>query len=554
MMQDNEAEESPRSESSADAETPAETKPKPRSRRTAKKETPPAESVEAASAPPVEPTPPAPKAARPSRTRSAAKASTTTSARETPTPTEVPVAAFPSDDTTEEVDLRTTEDASIVTEAPAAEAEASPAPPLPPATVRIAFHTDVGQVRELNEDTVWAIAFEAANNGSANPWGLRAALLVADGVGGHAAGEVASGKAGELARRHLTDPDFAPENAPNIPLDDPAIRERLAAIVQDINAAVFTLPAGMEGNAGRPATTLTLCLLRADSIAIAHVGDSRAYHVRRADGESYGVMAAQVTEDHSFVGEAVRRGQMTEEDARRSPFRSQLTRAIGSEESVEASFYTVRWEPGDLLVVCSDGLSEYVVPDEIAALAANVQIEEGEGGPGDGDASLPDLHALCADLIARANRRGGRDNISVAVARCEGPEMWRVAVPMPPADPPQAVRDDRADLPESDEWEAEEERSAEPGGLASHASPDVDSYPPPGRRPFTASVVALLLFLVVVLLLLFVLGGLMRNRPADTTPPVPTLTAPTLPPPTTPTPGATAPETRGNTGPIPHNR
>lgn len=541
MMPDNEAEESPRSEPSTDAETSAETKPRPRSRRTAKKETPPDESGEVASSTPAEPTPSVPKASRSSRARSARSTTPVPDEEASGSASESATVPFPGDDTTEEIDLKTTDGASLRIDTPTPEREVAPVPPIPDATVNIAFHTDVGQVRELNEDTVWALRFDSTGNGPANPWGLRAALLVADGVGGHAAGEVASGKAGELARRHLTAPDLAPENAPNIPLDAPVVRERLAAIVQDINAAVYTLPAGMEGNAGRPATTLTLCLLRSDSIAIAHVGDSRAYHVRPTDEQASGVTATQVTDDHSFVGEAVRRGQMTEEDARRSPFRSQLTRAIGSEESVEASFYSVRWEPGDLLIVCSDGLSEYVMPDEIAALAANVQVRDDESIPGDGDAPLPDLHALCADLIARANRRGGRDNISVAVARCEGPEMWHVTVPMPPADPPQAVRAERANSPEADTGKAEEESSAEPGPPSSPIEPDVDTYSPPGRRPFTAAVVALLVFLVIVLLLLFVLGGLIKNRPADTPPSVPTLPPPTLPPPTTPTPDATVP-------------
>ncbi len=253
--------------------------------------------------------------------------------------------------------------------------------------------TDVGCVREINEDTVVA---EAVSPPAANPDGLIAVLLVADGMGGHQAGEVASGLAGEMTRQAFLSPHtVADEMVTGGPEAGAEARlaQRAVAVTRSINQAVFGY--GGQGVA-HPGTTLTLCLCRTRDYTIAHVGDSRAYLLTRSG-------ICQLTDDDSWVGEAVRRGTMTPDEARNSNLRNQLTKSIGIAADVEPSLYQGAWEPGDALLLCSDGLSEYVMPEEMR----------------DEFVAAPDLQTACDNLVKLARERGGHDNISL-VAACEG--------------------------------------------------------------------------------------------------------------------------------------
>lgn len=252
--------------------------------------------------------------------------------------------------------------------------------------LEVAAATDVGRERELNEDTVWGAALE---DGVDNPWRLSALLVVADGMGGHDAGEVASNLAAQTVREIFASPqaELSPDD-----LSGQNLLRRVSESVQYVNRVVH---ARGEGNgAARPGTTLTVCLARAQEYVVGHVGDSRAYLIRRSDIE-------QVTEDDSLVAEAVRRGHMSVEEARDSQFRNQITKAVGLRPEVEPSVYYGHWQTGDVLLLCSDGLTEYVAADEMLQRAQS------------GDS----LQQICGALIALANERGGHDNISVAAAR-----------------------------------------------------------------------------------------------------------------------------------------
>jgi len=256
-------------------------------------------------------------------------------------------------------------------------------------------------VRDLNEDSYFAQLLPLGLN---NPWDLQALLVVADGMGGHNAGEVASRLAVKTAREI-----FASEKAAEIrrrQLRGRTISAYLEKAVQYINDVVHRASTG-EGMA-RPGTTLTLVLVHDNNFYIGHVGDSRAYLIR--DGH-----IDQITADDSWVAEQVRAGRMTEQEARASPFRNQLTQSIGSQAEVQPSVYPGAFRDGDLLVLCSDGLSEYVTAEEIADIAL----------------SNPTAQAACDQLVNLANTRGGEDNITVVIACVGQPQAAARAVTPP---------------------------------------------------------------------------------------------------------------------------
>jgi serine/threonine protein phosphatase PrpC len=264
------------------------------------------------------------------------------------------------------------------------------------AVLEVVAATDVGRVREHNEDSVRALTAQATDA----LWQVAGVLIVADGMGGHQAGEVASGLAADALEEFFKNPP-APVGGPASALDGRALLAHLDAAVRQANAAVFSSVAPTGGDVpttARPGTTLTACLLRADEYFIGHVGDSRAY-LLRAEDEIFS--CEQITDDDSFVGEAVRNGHMTPEDARHSPLRHQITKAIGLEAEVEPALHHGQWQAGEVLLLCSDGLTEYVEDEELAAIVF----------------TTANLNTACEELIALANSRGGADNISLCAAR-----------------------------------------------------------------------------------------------------------------------------------------
>ncbi len=238
--------------------------------------------------------------------------------------------------------------------------------------LRWAAQTDVGRRRKGNEDC-YALAPDL---------GL---FLVADGMGGHAAGQVAS----EIAAQ-------ASVNALRTLVDASAsLTEKLRIAVAAANREIIEETVRKPELSGM-GTTLVGLLAVPDRIGLAHVGDSRGYLVR--DGQ-----IRQLTHDHSLVAELVRREEISETAARGHPHRHVLTRALGVRRTVEADFAELGPAIGDTFVLCSDGLTGHVQDDEIAETVA------GE----------PDLEAAAARLVATANNRGGEDNITVVLIRCD---------------------------------------------------------------------------------------------------------------------------------------
>lgn len=239
--------------------------------------------------------------------------------------------------------------------------------------------TDVGQVRSINEDSILCEPLESRRIAER---GLFCA--VADGMGGHAAGEEASSLAVQVAHASFY-------GGPG--LGDPMETLRLA--VAEANAAVFDAGAGKTGR-DHMGTTLTAAVLFNRRVVVGHVGDSRCYLVR-----DYGIQ--QISRDHSWVAEEVAAGRMTPEQARVNPRRNIITRALGLRPDVEVDVYEAPIEPGDTVVICSDGLHGLVGEDDIVSYVRR----------------LPPADAVDA-LVRLANQRGGPDNISVVVARVMG--------------------------------------------------------------------------------------------------------------------------------------
>jgi protein phosphatase len=233
--------------------------------------------------------------------------------------------------------------------------------------------TDVGRVREGNED---AYLVDDA-------MGL---VAVADGMGGHRAGEVASATALEALRSAIT------HGRP--------LRESM----QDANEAVFTKSLTDEELRGMGTTLTAATLVTGGTVLVGHVGDSRAYLLH--DGE-----LRQVTVDHSLVEELVREGRLTADEAAVHPQRSIITRALGVDASVEVDVYPVELAPGDRLLLCSDGLTGMVQAETIAG---TLRREE-------------DPARAAAALIDAANVAGGEDNITaVVVAVTDDPPLRAV--------------------------------------------------------------------------------------------------------------------------------
>lgn len=239
---------------------------------------------------------------------------------------------------------------------------------------RVGAHTDLGRIRENNEDK-----FDFFEPEETELLAVKGCLYaVADGMGGHASGQIAS----ELALKTIAKTYYADPN------ED--VAESLTAAIRAANAYIYDAAQLVTERNGM-GTTCTSLVLRDDEIYVGHVGDSRIYLIR--DGE-----LRQVSEDHSWVAEQVKRGALTEEEAQCSPFRNVITRSLGAAPDVEVDIYREEARAGDLLLLCSDGLTGYVSNDEILDLAT---------------AWSPSLAAM--KLIDRANDNGGGDNVTALI-------------------------------------------------------------------------------------------------------------------------------------------
>jgi len=234
-----------------------------------------------------------------------------------------------------------------------------------------AGRTDPGRIRRRNEDT----------------FVLDPPLFaVADGMGGAQAGEVASRLAAAALREYHEADRLAPD-------------ERLQAIIQEANRRIYER-ARADSDVSGMGTTVTAALLIGGRVTLGHVGDSRAYRIR--DGE-----LEQLTEDHSLVGDLMRSGRLTPEEADAHPQRSVITRALGTDPEVDIDTSSVDIQPGDLFLLCSDGLTTMVADEDILGILA----------------AAPTLDDAARELVRAANTGGGEDNVTVVLFQVEGEEM-----------------------------------------------------------------------------------------------------------------------------------
>jgi protein phosphatase len=249
------------------------------------------------------------------------------------------------------------------------------------AALEIATRSDPGRVRPHNEDSVFSDS-------------VLGFAVLADGMGGYNAGEVASGMAtaplgAELARA------FAERGSDQREADGQSWASvALAREIERANAAIHRAAESQPQYSGM-GTTLVAALFHDDRVTVAHVGDSRLYRLR-------GDELAQLTRDHSLLQEQVDGGIITAAQARQATNKNLVTRALGIDPSVDIEINDHDARPGDIFLLCSDGLTDMVEDDAIAKTLSSYAAQPGEGA---------------VRLVDIANERGGRDNVSVIVVR-----------------------------------------------------------------------------------------------------------------------------------------
>ena len=228
-----------------------------------------------------------------------------------------------------------------------------------------------GLIREINEDSYF-VSEDTMN-----------LFIVADGMGGHKAGEVASSLAIDSVKSFIQ--NHIPKAVGN---SDESVCKIIEEAIFEANTRVFKESIQEERYQGM-GTTITMALIQS-KMFIGHIGDSRAYLIR--DGE-----ITQITQDHSLVAELLKNGTITEKEAKAHPQRNIITRALGTEENILVDVYTIELLQGDIIVLCSDGLSNLVDPVEIKESLMNSR----------------SMQVGCEHLVALANERGGHDNITI---------------------------------------------------------------------------------------------------------------------------------------------
>ena len=237
--------------------------------------------------------------------------------------------------------------------------------------MRIYSATDVGQKRKMNQDYVFASADPVGN--------LPNLFVVADGMGGHNAGDYASSHAvGTVVDEIRQDADFNPIKV-------------IRHAIESANTEIITQAQNDENLRGM-GTTMVVATIVGHYAYVANVGDSRLYLVNQ--------QILQVTKDHSLVQEMVRMGEINAEQARNHPDKNIITRAPGAERTVDIDFFDLKLEPGNVILMCSDGLSNMVEDSQIREIISDTEKNLEEKGK---------------ILISEANRNGGKDNIAVVL-------------------------------------------------------------------------------------------------------------------------------------------
>jgi serine/threonine protein phosphatase PrpC len=250
--------------------------------------------------------------------------------------------------------------------------------------LEIVTRSDPGSVRSNNEDSVMANS-------------LRGFAVLADGMGGYNAGEVASGMATALLGTELEKAFTEREPSSRDASGKSWAEVTLVAEMARVNGAIYQAAQSQPHYAGM-GTTLVVAVFHDNQVTVGHIGDSRLYRLRGEDFQA-------ITRDHSLLQEQIDSGLITAEQARHSQNKNLVTRAVGIDPEVQAEIHDHAVLPGDVYLFCSDGLNDMVEDDEIAmtlgALSANLE--------------------LCAtQLIQMANDNGGRDNVSVILVKVKG--------------------------------------------------------------------------------------------------------------------------------------
>ncbi len=240
--------------------------------------------------------------------------------------------------------------------------------------MNISAISDVGKVRDINEDNYCIFKKD---------YDL---LIVADGMGGHNAGEVASFLAVNTIKEHI-------DKYISSDMDEEAIKGIIYEAFNRANEKIY-LHGKENTSCDGMGTTATLILKNESTIFVGHVGDSKAYIIKNNN-------INQITRDHSLVAELVRNGSITENEAMKHPKRNIITRALGTTKNIKIDIFTLSMDPLDSLVLCTDGLSNFVDSYEIEKILIEIK----------------DSSEICERLVSMANKRGGYDNITVLVAK-----------------------------------------------------------------------------------------------------------------------------------------
>ena len=240
--------------------------------------------------------------------------------------------------------------------------------------LEVGFKSDKGLRREKNEDAFFVIPEESI-------------FMVADGVGGNNSGDIASRSTISKVVEYIRN------NAPDKNITEDGVVDYFTDCLSKVNREIYELSLLSPENKGM-ATTITIAYITGGEAHIVNIGDSRAYHFRN------GVLA-QITEDHTYVNTLIKKGAITKEEAQHHEKKNIITRAIGGDITTLPDFFCIGIDEGDIILLCTDGLHGEIEDEGICGIIA-------EGGS---------MAETCSNLVNKANRRGGRDNITVVCLR-----------------------------------------------------------------------------------------------------------------------------------------
>lgn len=238
--------------------------------------------------------------------------------------------------------------------------------------MEISAATSAGCIRPLNEDAYYVSEPDSTG---------MVLAIVADGMGGHNAGEIASGKAVGIVQK-----DVAEES-------DKSAREILVKAVDDANREIYEMSKNKKSLSGM-GTTMTACVAENNNVTAVQVGDSRLYRIRKDS-------ITQITKDHSLVEMLVDSGEITKEEAKSHPQKNIITRAVGTDKTVESDVYEFKTKKGDVILLCSDGLVNMVEDETILSIINTSK----------------NLEEAANNLVFNAETAGGTDNITVILIR-----------------------------------------------------------------------------------------------------------------------------------------